>query len=118
MAKLLAGIVYLSFFLVQLDIHLCGAPQDISFFSGDYSNVSEYQPPKHSQNFELCKKAKPIHFRLNKRFQPEKFFKPYFPTENILPVFTIRTDSHLIPQEPILNNTVESLSRRGPPELV
>lgn len=117
-AKLLAGIIYLSFFLVQLDIHLGGAPQDISYFSCDYYTVTEYQAVKHSRNFEICKKPRPVHFRLNKRFQPEKFFETYFPTENIRLVSTIATVNPLIPQEPVLKNTVETLSRRGPPSLV
>ena len=115
---LLAGIIYLSFFLVQFDIHLEGVPQDISYFSGDSNTVTGYEAAQHVRIFEICKKARPIFFRLNKRFQPKKFFEVFFYQGNILSRETVWIDLPIKPEKPILKNSVEPHSRRGPPELV
>ena len=118
LGRLMTGIIYLSFFLVQFDVHLAGSTEDISFFSCDNSTVTEYQAANHARNFEICMKARPIHFSLNKRFHPEKFYEPFLPGHIAQPVSAISKNTALIPEEPLLEIHPGSFSRRGPPALV
>jgi hypothetical protein len=118
LSKLLAGFIYLSFFLVQFDIHFGETPQDFSYFSCDYNAVTEYQAAKHVRNFEVCKKATPIHFLLNKRFHPEKLFFAVSYQERIRPISILTASISFTLPNPILKDLSEPISRRGPPALV
>jgi len=116
--KLLTGLIYLSFFLVQFDIHLSGSARDISFFSSDYSSVNNGHltlSPKHSG---LSKESRQPSFKLNKRFHPAHFFTA--------PLFYIVLEQPLVqrPQAPPIseicptNLLVNYPSHRGPPAVV
>src|SRR5450432_2389314 len=74
-AKILTGFIYLSFFLVQFNIHLNGTPGDISYFSSGYSSV-QYNPNSYStsSHIDSRKESKLVKFKLNKRFHPSSFF--------------------------------------------
>jgi hypothetical protein len=117
-SKMLTGLIYLSFFLVQFDIHLSGSAQNISFFSSDYSSVNSVDQTNSLKHSGLGKESRQPNFKLNKRFHPQQLF-----TAPNLSMALVQMEFHCH-STPILtgrwpsNLLFNSPSRRGPPVVV
>ncbi len=110
------GFIYLSFFLVQFNIHLSGTPDNVSYFSCDYSSINNTQ---HSPDRHLIhSNSRHTQFKLNKRFHPKSLFVlPSIP--DILVEINYHNQTPLIHEDdPLTNYSFNSPSLRGPPSLV
>ena len=109
-------LVYLAFYLVQLDIHFT-ALHTASFFSDGYSLSSSNKNSEPSLGKEAHQDTKTVSFRLNKRFHPENLFLAPFVLQDLIKhSFCIRTVL-LNEQELSTNNSFNSPSLRGPPRM-
>src|ERR1700759_245534 len=83
--KTIAGIIYLTFFLVQFNINLNGTPNNVSYFSCDYSSINNKAYSSNLNQHSIRTDAKHSKFKLNKRFHPERLFTvtsaPYLAVE-------------------------------------
>src|SRR4249920_824181 len=66
-------LVYLSFFLVQFDIHFSGSPS-ISFFSSGYNAQFSQKTSSGCSDKITNKDSRRSGIKLNKRFHPQKHF--------------------------------------------
>jgi hypothetical protein len=117
-SKIFSGFIYLSFFLVQFNVHLNGLPGDVSYFSSDYSSVNSTHYMGSLSRPGLRKDVKLRGFKLNKRFQPESLV-----TAPVLPgIFIHIIYSAPVPllneDEPLTQYSFNSPSLRGPPAVV
>ena len=108
-------LVYVSFFSVQLNLHLGRTPA-VCFFTGDF--VSQ-----HTGNFHKTlstadhKDSKPTGFRLNKRFHPSYLIAPDVLQDLVKYSFSIETKL-LNETQPLTNFSFNAPSLRGPPAIV
>jgi len=114
----MAGLIYLSFFLVQFNIHLNGTPQNISYFSCDYSSINNKSYSSKPDHHLIRKDSKHSNFKLNKRFHPERLF-----TITIMPDMVVETNYQtqtalVHAEDPLTNYSFNSPSLRGPPAVV
>jgi hypothetical protein len=118
LSKILAGFIYLSFFLVQFNIHLNGTPRNFSYFSCDYSSINNTQSSHSDGHHLIHPDSKLSNFKLNKRFHPEKLFTaPVLP--DILAVINYQNPTPFIHEDdPLTNYSFNSPSLRGPPAFV
>ncbi len=112
----MAGVIYLSFFLVQFNIHLNGTPNNVSYFSCDYSSINNTQ---HSPDLHLIhSNSRHTHFKLNKRFHPENLFTLPSAPDMVIEV-NYKTQAPLVhADDPLTNYSFNSPSLRGPPATV
>ncbi len=116
--KWLAGLVYLSFFLVQFNVHSGACPQKLSYFSSDYSMANNSHPTQSDDQWMVHKNTRHSGFKFNKRFHPEKLLtapklaqtEVYFCYHIITPL--IHED------QPLTQFSFNSPSLRGPPAIV
>jgi len=115
--KVMAGFIYLSFFVVQFNIHLSGTPQNISYFSCDYSSINNECSA--NQNHHLIRTdSKHSNFKLNKRFHPERLFAVTSLPDMVVALnYKIQT-ALVREKDPLTNYSFNSPSLRGPPVLV
>ena len=113
--KTAAGIIYLSFFLVQFNIHLNGTPDNVSYFSCDYSPINNTAFYSKSNQHVNCSHTKISSFKLNKRFHPESLFTvPSTPDLQI--ELNYQTQTPIVnAEDPLTNYSFNSPSLRGPP---
>jgi hypothetical protein len=117
-SKIAAAFIYLSFFLVQFNIHLNGTPENISYFSCDYSSINNKAYSSNSNNHLIRTNSKHSNFKLNKRFHPERLFT-VTSLPDMLVELNYKTQSPLVHQEdPLTNYPFNSPSLRGPPAIV
>ena len=115
LSKTVAGIIYLSFFLVQFNIHLNGTPDNVSYFSCDYSPVNNTAFSFNSNQHLNCSHTKISNFKLNKRFHPESLFTvPSAPDLRIEINYKMQTPL-VHADDPLTNYSFNSPSLRGPP---
>ena len=116
-ARICLILVYMSFYMVQLNLHF-GVPPGTSFFSGDF--VSQYSGGS-SGSFSYKhkhKESRSISFRLNKRFHPSHLFTAPEKIE-VLVRQGYRIQSVLLNEEqPLTNFFFNSPSLRGPPAII
>ncbi len=112
----MAGFIYLTFFLVQFNIHLNGTPQNISYFSCDYSSINNTQ---HSADLHLIhSNSRHTHLKLNKRFHPENLFTLPSAPDMVIEI-SYKTRTPLVhADDPLTNYSFNSPSLRGPPATV
>lgn len=117
-SKILAGFIYLSFFLVQFNIHLNGTHREISIFTCDYSPTNCTHPDFSTHTGGIHKQSRHAGYKLNKRFHPENLFSA--PAQSLVMVkITYRTPAPLVNEEqPLTNYSFNSPSLRGPPVIV
>jgi hypothetical protein len=110
-------LVYVSFYLVQLNIHF-GKASDRSFFSGDFISQRTGDNTHETLNSEHQKESKVVGFRLNKRFHPSYlFFAPEVLQNLVKYSFCIET-TLLNETQPLANFSFNAASLRGPPAIV
>ena len=115
--KICLILVYVSFYLVQLDVHFGPTPGP-SFFSSDYASEHSDKVSNTFLNKNIHKGSKPASFRLNKRFHPEYLFTvPEVLQDLVKYSFRIQT-SLLNETQPLTNFSFNSPSLRGPPQVV
>ena len=114
----MAGIIYLSFFLVQFNVHLNGTPNNVSYFSCDYSSINNTTFSSKSNQHLNRTHSKHSNVKLNKRFHPESLFTlPSVP--DILVEINYNTETPLVHEDdPLTNYSFNSPSLRGPPLIV
>jgi hypothetical protein len=114
----MAGVIYLTFFLVQFNIHLSGTPENISYFSCDYSSINNKAFSSNPNHHLIRKNSKHSNFKLNKRFHPENLFTlPAVP--DMLAEISYKIQTSLVHEEdPLTNYSFNSPSLRGPPATV
>ena len=114
----LAGLIYLSFFLVQFNIHLNGTPREISVFTCDYNPANCAQHNFSTTAGGIHKQTRHAGFKLNKRFHPENLFMA--PAQSLVFVeISYRTPVPLLNDEqPLTNYSFNAPSLRGPPVIV
>jgi hypothetical protein len=110
-------LVYVSFFLVQLNIHFSGSPV-VSFFSSGY-NSSLSQKISHPYSSNLTHRDSGRNgIKLNKRFHPQKLFITPGPSRDLTRSF-FNIQHFFIHQDQLLPKSfLLSPSLRGPPEMV
>jgi len=115
-SKVCLILVYISFYLVQLNVYAHQASQD-SFFSGNDNIHHSYKGSGYSLKKEARNQSKPISFRLNKRFHPEYLFIAPQALNNLVGnIFWIQTV--LLNEAQTLSNfSFNSPSFRGPPAI-
>jgi hypothetical protein len=116
--KIQAGLIYLSFFLVQFNIHLSGTPREISVFTCDYSPTNCAHHDFSAKTGGIHKRTRHSGFKLNKRFHPENLFMA--PAQSLVLVeIRYRTPEPLLNDEqPLTNYSFNAPSFRGPPVIV
>lgn len=114
----MAGIIYLTFFLVQFNVHLNGTPNNVSYFSCDYSSINNTSNSSKSNQHLNCTHSKHSNFKLNKRFHPKNLFiLPSVP--DMVVEINYNTQTPLVHEEdPLTNYSFNSPSLRGPPAFV
>ncbi len=117
-SKMVTGLIYLSFFLVQFDIHLSGSTQDISFFSSDYSSINNGRQALYPRHSGLAKDSRHHGLKLNKRFHPKHLFiapiSSMAEVEMVFQIYSTPIHTGECPTDLLFN----SPSRRGPPIVV
>jgi hypothetical protein len=114
--KMMVGFIYLSFFLVQFNVHLNGTPKNVSYFSCDYSSINNTQ---HSPDLHLIhSNSRNTHLKLNKRFHPKNLF-----TISLLEIPLVKLSYQIQSpmvhaEDPLTNYSFNSPSLRGPPDTV
>jgi len=110
-------LIYLSFFLVQFNIHFSGS-STVSFFSSGY-NTEFLQGIRNSYlNKFAHRDSKPSGIKLNKRFHPENLFITPDPVKNLV-VYSFSMETMLIHEDqPLTQYDFNSPSLRGPPAVV
>jgi hypothetical protein len=116
--RIMAGVIYLTFFLVQFNVHLNGTPNNVSYFSCDYSSVNNKAFSSKSNHHLIRTNSKHSNFKLNKRFHPENLFIiPSVP--DMLVEINYKTQTPLVhAEDPLTNYSFNSPSLRGPPAIV
>ncbi len=112
----MAGFIYLTFFLVQFNIHPERNASKYFLFLLRYSSINNTQ---HSADLHLIhSNSRHTHLKLNKRFHPENLFTlPYAP--DMLIEISYKTRTPLVhADDPLTNYSFNSPSLRGPPETV
>ena len=110
-------LIYLSFYLVQLNIHF-GATPDRSFFSGDFILQNSNTKTTSVLAKDRHKDSKSIGFRLNKRFHPKNpLSAPEMLQALVRQSFHIQT-ALLNDEQPLTSFSFNSPSLRGPPVVV
>jgi hypothetical protein len=117
-SKTLTGLIYLSFFLVQFNVHLNGTPREISVFTCDYNPANCSHPDSPKQSGGIHKQSGLAGFKLNKRFHPENLFTA--PAQMpVLVKVSYRVPVPLLNDEqPLTHYSFNSPSLRGPPAIV
>jgi hypothetical protein len=114
----MAGFIYLSFFLVQFNVHLNGTPNNVSYFSCDYSSINNKAYSSNANHHLIRTNSKHSNFKLNKRFHPERLFT-VTTLPDMLAEINYRIQTALIHEEdPLTNYSFNSPSLRGPPVFV
>jgi hypothetical protein len=117
-SKILAGLIYLGFFLVQFNIRFTGHSSTESYFSSGYNSVSCDQ---HAGYANLLSPHKSHHhggFKLNKRFHPEKLFVAPVQTSGPIPLIYFERDLFAHEENPGVTFTCCVTPLRGPPAFV
>jgi hypothetical protein len=110
-------VVYVSFFLVQLNVHF-GKPPVNSFLTGDFVS-QQFNKVIHSITNENSQKdSKSVSFRLNKRFHPSHLFTAPVVLQDLIKYsFSIRV-TLLNETQPLTTFSFNAPSLRGPPAVV
>ena len=109
--------MYVSFFSVQLNVHLGKTPA-VSFFTGDFIAQQSDQSVHSVLAKDHHKDSKATRFRLNKRFHPSHFFiAPDVLQDLVKQSFSIRT-ALLNESQPLNSFSFNAPSLRGPPAQV
>ncbi|HET7003662.1 MAG TPA: hypothetical protein VFI33_20210 [Puia sp.] len=117
-SKSMAGIIYLIFFLVQFNVHLNGTPNNVSYFSCDYSSINNKSFSSNLNQHSIRTDSKHSKSKLNKRFHPERLFT-VTSAPDMAAELNYRTQTALIHEEdPLTNYSFNSPSLRGPPAFV
>jgi hypothetical protein len=115
-SKVCLILVYISFYLVQLNVYAHQASQD-SFFPGNNGIHYSYKGFNGSWKKEARNQSQKNSFRLNKRFHPEYLFiAPKALNDSVKNIFGIQTVL-LNEAQPLSNYTFNSPSLRGPPAI-
>jgi hypothetical protein len=115
--RLILCLVYLSFFLVQFNVHIGDVPP-VSFFTGDFNAPYQNNISKNIRSKNICSDSRPVYFRLNKRFHPEDHFVAPEKIQDLVKFsFGIRVVL-LNDTQPLTSYLFNSPSLRGPPAVV
>ena len=110
-------LVYLSFFLVQFNIHLSG-PSGVSFFSSGYNSEFSHTVQRTIPNKIAHKDKSSSGIKLNKRFHPQHFFITPEPLNDLtrccFPIQVMPFEA----DQPLTQYAYNSPSLRGPPPVV
>jgi len=111
-------LVYLSFFLVQFNVHFNGASSSVSFFATGY-NSQFSQEIQHADLHKIAKKdSASSTIKLNKRFHPRNLFIAPEPAYGfIVCPYSIKTIL-IRADKPLTEFAFNSPSLRGPPPIV
>jgi hypothetical protein len=110
-------LVYVSFFSVQLNLHLGKTPV-VSFFTVDFISQQSDKPAHPILAKDHHKESKARGFRLNKRFHPSHLFiSPDIIQDLVKGSFSIST-TLLNETQPLTSFSFNSPSLRGPPARV
>jgi hypothetical protein len=113
-AKISLILIYVSFYLVQLNVHV-GATPRASFFSSDLTSGFCVNHTNANFGKGMHQDSRPVGFRLNKRFHPEHhFIAPDVLQDLVLYSFAIKTVL-LNEEQPLKHYSFNSPSLRGPP---
>ncbi len=109
--------VYVSFYMVQLNVHF-GKTAAVSIFTGDFISQQSNHGIQSTLNKDKHKESKALNFRLNKRFHPSHLFTaPEVLQELVIYSFHMET-TLLNDTQPLTNFSFNSPSLRGPPVIV
>jgi hypothetical protein len=109
--------VYVSFYMVQLNVHF-GKTPEVSFFTGDFISQQSDNGVHSVVNKDKHRDSKAIGFRLNKRFHPSHLFTaPEVLQDLVTYCFSLETEL-LNDTQPLTNFSFNSPSLRGPPAIV
>jgi hypothetical protein len=115
-SKVCLILVYISFYLVQLNVYAHQASQD-SLFLGNGDIHLSYKGSNAPLKKEARNQSKTVSFRLNKRFHPEYLFiAPQVLTDLVKNIFWIQSVL-LNEAQPLSNYSFNSPSLRGPPAI-
>jgi hypothetical protein len=117
-SKITAGFIYLSFFLVQFNVHLNGTPNNVSYFSCDYSSINNTAFSSKSNHHLIRTHSKHSNFKLNKRFHPQCLFTVPSAPDMLVELNYITQTSLVHEEDPLTNYSFNSPSLRGPPAAV
>ena len=111
----MAGVIYLTFFLVQFNFHLNGTPDNVSYFSCDYNSINNKAFSSKSNLHLIRTNSKHSNFKLNKRFHPKDLF--IIPSQQeVLVEINYKIQTPLVHEDdPLTNYSFNSPSLRGPP---
>jgi hypothetical protein len=113
-----ATVIYLTFFLVQFNVHLNGTPDNVSYFSCDYSSINNKAYSSNSNQHLIRTDSKHSKFKLNKRFHPERLFTVSSAPDMVVELNYKIHSSLVHEEEPLTNYSFNSPSLRGPPAFV
>jgi hypothetical protein len=116
--KILIVLIYLSFFLVQFNIHMNGSPLNISYFSSDYSSINCNKYTKTTQQIGKHNDDRPAGFKLNKRFHPEDLFTVLVISTLIRKIIFRIQAPQVLEEWPLTFYSYNSSLLRGPPSVV
>ena len=110
-------LVYVSFYMVQLNVHF-GKTPTVSFLTGDFISQQSDNAFHSVLKKDKHKDSKAVSFRLNKRFHPSHLFTaPEVLQDLITYSFNIETEL-LNDTQSLTNFSFNSPSLRGPPAIV
>lgn len=106
--------IYVSFFSVQLNLHVGDAPV-VSFFTGDFISQQSIHTDHVVLSKDHHKDAKCNGFRLNKRFHPSDLFMAPDVLQDLVK-YNFRIQTALLNEsQPLASFSFNSPSLRGPP---
>jgi len=109
--------VYVSFYMVQLNVHFGKIPE-VSFFTGDFISQQSDQSNHQLLNKDKHKDSKAVSFRLNKRFHPSHLFTAPEVLQNLI-AYSFHIETELLNDtQPLTSFSFNSPSLRGPPAIV
>jgi len=109
--------VYVSFYMVQLNVHFGKIPE-VSFFTGDFISQQSDQSNHQLLNKDKNKDSKAVSFRLNKRFHPSHLFTAPDVLQNLI-AYSFHIETELLNDtQPLTSFSFNSPSLRGPPAIV
>lgn len=109
--------VYVSFYMVQLNVHFGKIPE-VSFFTGDFISQQSDQSNHQLLNKDKNKDSKAVSFRLNKRFHPSHLFTAPEVLQNLI-AYSFHIETELLNDtQPLTSFSFNSPSLRGPPAIV
>src|SRR5664279_1446320 len=108
---------YVSFYMVQLNVHFGKIPE-VSFFTGDFISQQSDQSNHQLLNKDKHTDSKAVSCRLNKRFHPSHLFTAPEVLQNLI-AYSFHIETELLNDtQPLTSFSFNSPSLRGPPAIV